>query len=115
LRRHRFGDSPQNQGRRALGFAAECLAKEILASAGITIDRPSGFKEHFPNLGTKIRLGGHTRVMSLLMPIVQTATFLDGWQAECRYETDIPTRDAETRFNSWCADVDSLFSTAGVP
>jgi hypothetical protein len=54
-------------------------------------------------------------VMSLLMPIVQTATFLDGWQAECRYETDIPTQDAEARFKSWCTDVDSLFRTAGVP
>lgn len=104
----------QNAGH-LLGFAAECLAKEILVGAGIPIDRSSGFREHFPTLGRKIQLNGRTRVMALLMPIVQVVTFLDGWQAECRYETDIPPQDAEARFKSWCADVDSLFKSAGVP
>jgi hypothetical protein len=107
---HRF----QNAGH-LLGFAAECLAKEILANAGITIDKSSGFREHFPKLGQRIRMDGRTRVMALLTPVVSTATFLDGWQAECRYEANLTLQDAETRFNSWWADVDPLFKAAGIP
>jgi hypothetical protein len=120
-RRHRSdakllaaSDRFQNAGH-LLGFAAECLVKEVLAGAGIMIDRPSGFKVHFPTLADKIRMDGRTRVMALLTPIVAATTFLDGWQVECRYEKDIPRVDGETRFNSWWADVDSLFKTAGVP
>jgi hypothetical protein len=39
----------QNAGH-LIGFAAECFAKEILEGAGIKIDKPSGFKVHFPEL-----------------------------------------------------------------
>jgi hypothetical protein len=98
-----------------LGFAAECLAKEILAGAGITLDKASGLREHFPELGNRIRRNGHTRVMVLLTPIVRRPTFLDGWKAEGRYEADILQTDAEIRFNAWHADVDSLFKGAGIP
>jgi hypothetical protein len=98
-----------------LGFAAECLAKEILAGAGITLDKSSGLREHFPRLGNQIRMSGRTRVMALLTPIVQRSTFLDGWNAECRYEANILQADAEIRFNSWHADVEALFKAAGIP
>lgn len=107
---HRF----QNAGH-LLGFAAECLAKEILERAGIAIDKPSGLREHFPKLGRTIRTDGRTRVMALLAPIVLRSAFLDGWEAECRYEANILETDAETRFNSWLTDVDSLFNAAGIP
>jgi hypothetical protein len=104
----------QNAGH-LLGFAAECLAKEILAGAGITLDKSSGLREHFPQLGNQIRRNGRTRVMTLLTPIVRRSTFLDGWTAECRYEANISQADAEIRFNSWHADVEALFKTAGIP
>ena len=104
----------QNAGH-LLGFAAECLAKEILAGAGITLNKSSGLREHFPQLGNQIWMIGHTRVMALLTPIVRDPTFLDGWTAECRYEADIFHADAEIRFNSWYADVDALFKAAGIP
>ena len=104
----------QNAGH-LLGFAAECLAKEILAGAGITLDKTSGLREHFPQLGNQICMNGRTRVMALLMPIVRASTFLDGWKAECRYEANIFQADAETRFNAWHADVDALFKAAGIP
>ena len=84
----------QNAGH-LLGFAAECLAKEILAGAGIRLDKSSGLREHFPKLGDQIRMNGHTRVMALLIPIIQRSNFLDGWNAECRYEADILKADAE--------------------
>jgi transposase-like protein len=57
---HRF----QNVGH-LLGFAAECLAKEILESAGIKIDSSSGLREHFPKLRDRIRMNGHSRAMVL--------------------------------------------------
>ncbi len=104
----------QNAGH-LLGFAAECLAKEILLSAGITIDKTSGFREHFPALGRKIRTHGRTRVMALLTPVVSSTTFLSGWEAEGRYEQNVPMHNAEARFKSWQVDVDSLFRAAGVP
>lgn len=104
----------QNAGH-LLGFAAECLAKEILAGVGITLDKASGLREHFPELGNQIRRNGRTRVMALLTPIVRPSTFLDGWTAECRYEANILQTDAETRFNAWHADVNSLFKGAGIP
>lgn len=107
---HRF----QNAGH-LLGFAAECLAKEILERAGITLDKSSGLREHFPKLGERIRREGHTRVMVMLAPIVRKWAFLDGWTAETRYEADIIPADAQTRFNSWQADVDSLFKASGIP
>lgn len=103
----------QNAGH-LLGLAAECLAKKILEGAGITIDKPSGFREHFPKLGDRIRREGHTRVMALLTPIYRKS-FLDGWKVECRYEADILTNEAEARFNSWHADVVSLFKAAKIP
>jgi hypothetical protein len=104
----------QNAGH-LIGFAAECLAKEILESAGIKIDKPSGFKVHFPELQNQIRLQGYARGMVVLAPIVRRSTFLNGWTAGCRYEANILQPDAETRFNSWVADVDSLFRAAGIP
>jgi hypothetical protein len=104
----------QNAGH-LLGFAAECLAKEILERAGITLDKQSGFREHFPKLGNTIRINGRTRIMALLTPILQKSTFLDGWEAECRYEANVLQTDAETRFSSWHTDVDSLFKAAGIP
>ncbi len=120
-RRHR-GDAKSlaNGGRflnagHLIGFAAECLAKEILIGAGITIDQPPGFREHFPRLADKIRIDGRTRVMALLTPIISTPKFLDGWRPECRYEANIAAHDAELRFNAWHADVDSLFKAARIP
>jgi hypothetical protein len=107
-------DRFQNAGH-LLGFAAECLAKEILQGAGIVIDRPSSLKEHFPKLGHQIRRLGHSRVMALLLPIVAKPAFLSGWQAECRYEANMLRSAAETRFHLWSADVDSLFTAAGIP
>ena len=104
----------QNAGH-LLGFAAECLAKEILLAAGITIDKTSGFRTHFPALGEKIRIDGRTRVMALLAPVVSSATFLSGWEADGRYEQNLSNLVAEARFASWRADVDSLFRVAGVP
>jgi hypothetical protein len=104
----------QNAGH-LIGFAAECLAKEILEAAGITIDKPSGFREHFPMLRGAIRRDGRTRAMTVLAPIIGSQPFLDGWTAECRYENDISQVDAEVRFNSWIADVDSLFGATGMP
>jgi hypothetical protein len=104
----------QNAGH-LIGFAAECLAKELLEGAGIKIDKTSGFKVHFPDLQHRIRMQGYTRAMVLLAPIVGKPTFLDGWTADCRYEADILQLDAQTRFNSWVADVDSLFRAAGIP
>ena len=95
----------QNGGH-LLGFAAECLAKEILQGAGIVIDGPSGLKEHFPKLGRQIRTLGHSRIMAPLLPIVRNSAFLNGWQAECRYEANMPRNDAEARYHSWRADVD---------
>lgn len=108
-------DRFQNAGH-LLGFAAECLAKEVLAGAGIIIDKPSAQQwSHFPKLAEKIRMEGRTRVMALLLPIVAKQAFLDGWQVECRYEANIPRSDAETRYHSWQADVESLFNAAGIP
>jgi hypothetical protein len=107
-------DRFQNAGH-LLGFAAECLAKAILQGAGIVIDKPSGLKEHFPKLGDQIRQQGHGRAMAALLPIVAKRAFLSGWQAECRYEANMPRSDAETRFHSWRTDVDSLFNAAGIP
>jgi hypothetical protein len=104
----------QNAGH-LIGFAAECLVKEILEGAGIKIDKPSGFKVHFPELQKQVRLQGRTRAMVLLAPIVSRSTFLGGWAAECRYENDILPSDGEVRFNSWVADVESLFKAAGIP
>jgi len=104
----------QNAGH-LIGFAAECLVKEILERADIKIDQSSGFKVHFPQLHNQIRIQGHTRAMVLLAPIIGKLTFLDGWTAECRYEADILQSDAEARFNSWNADVDFLFKSAGIP
>jgi hypothetical protein len=60
-------------------------------------------------------MSGRTRVMALLIPIVQRSNFLDGWNAECRYEADILKADAEILFNSWHADVEALFKAAGIP
>jgi hypothetical protein len=107
-------DRFQNAGH-LLGFAAECLAKEVLQAAGIVIDKPSGLKEHFPKLGRQIQIMGRGRIMTLLLPIVTKSAFLGGWQAECRYEANMPQSDAETRYYSWQADVDSLFNAAGIP
>jgi hypothetical protein len=104
----------QNAGH-LIGFAAECLVKEILKSAGINIDKASGFKVHFPELQKQVRLQGRIRAMILLAPIVSGSTFLAGWAAECRYEQDIVPFDAETRFQSWAADVETLFKAAGIP
>jgi len=105
----------QNAGH-LLGFAAECLAKEVLERANIITDRPSAQQwSHFPKLAAKIRLDGRTRIMVLLAPIVAKPTFLDGWRAEYRYEADIMQSDAETRYNSWRVDVDFLFNAAGIP
>jgi hypothetical protein len=104
----------QNAGH-LLGFAAECLSKEILEQAGISLDKPSGLREHFPKLSDRIRMNGRTRAMTLLAPIVLQPDFLIGWTAESRYEADILQTDAETRFNIWRADVDSLFAAAGIP
>jgi hypothetical protein len=53
--------------------------------------------------------------MALLLPIVAKPAFLSGWQAECRYETNMLRSAAETRFHLWNADVDSLFTAAGIP
>ena len=104
----------QNAGH-LIGFAAECLVKDILERASITIDKASGFREHFPKLQTKVRMNGRTRVMRQLTPIVRGATFLHGWAAEGRYEHDISDSSAEKRFLSWVAEVDALFRTAGIP
>jgi hypothetical protein len=104
----------QNAGH-LLGFAAECLAKDVLQSAGIIIDKPSGLKEHFPKLGKEIQTQGRGRVMVLLSPIFTNPAFLQGWRAECRYEANLPPNDAQTRYHSWRADVDSLFTAAGIP
>ena len=104
----------QNAGH-LIGFAAECLAKDLLQSAGINVDKASGFKKHFPELGSKIKIDGRTRVMAILAPIVSATTFLDGWTADGRYEANLATADAELRFNSWSADVESIFRAAGIP
>ena len=93
----------------------EEATKEILEQAGIKIDKHSGFKLHFPDLHNQIRIQGRTRAMVPLAPILGKLTFLDGWTAECRYEADILASRAETRFNFWVADVDSLFKAAGIP
>ena len=79
------------------------------------IDQPPGFKEHFPKLAQRIRTDGRTRVMALLVPIIRTPTFLDGWRAECRYEATLAPADAEQRYKGWNADVESLFQSAGIP
>jgi hypothetical protein len=105
----------QNAGH-LIGFAAECLTKEILnAAGGFVIDRASGFREHFPALGDKIRTMSHNRAAILLAPIVRKPDFLQGWQAECRYEGDLSETEAESRFLSWLTDVDSLFQSAKIP
>ena len=120
-RRHRSdakhlaaNDRFQNAGH-LLGFAAECLAKEVLQAAGITIDKPSHLREHFPKLASEIRIQGRTRAMAMLLPILERSAFLDGWEVECRYEANILRSDAEARYHSWQADVDSLFNAAGIP
>lgn len=107
-------DRFQNAGH-LIGFAAECMAKDILTNTGITIDKASGFREHFPKLGNKIRIDAKTRIMAGLIPIMRSASFLDGWTAESRYEAKLSLSDAKTRYTTWRTDVGALFTAAGVP
>ena len=108
-------DRFQNAGH-LLGFAAECLAKEALQSSSIIKDTPDAKQwSHFPRLADRIRTDGRSRAMIPLLPIITNPAFLDGWQAECRYEANITRTDAEKRFHAWHADVDSLFKAAGNP
>lgn len=113
--RHLAADQRYQNGGHLIGFAAECLAKEVLTNAGIVIDRRSGFWKHFPLLGDRIRLDARTRAMVALIPILRSADFLAGWSANSRYEAAMPESDAETRYLDWRADVDALFHAVGVP
>lgn len=104
----------QNAGH-LIGFAAECLAKNILTNAGITIDSNSPFRCHFPDLGRQIKIAPITRIGTVLAPILGPASFLDGWRAESRYEATLSPHDAKARYIRWQTDVDALFRAAGVP
>ena len=112
--RHLAGDGRFQNGGHLIGFAAECLAKDLLKKAGVAIDRASGFREHFPKLRESIRVDGRTRAMVGLGPILQSSDFLRGWTADSRYEAAMPSEDARVRYAGWRADVDLLFTAAGV-
>ena len=113
--RHLATDRRHQNGGHLIGFAAECLAKDILTNAGILIDKKSSFREHFPTLGEQIRTNARTRGMVALIPIIRSAAFLAGWSASSRYEVGLPPAEAEARYVSWSADVNALFSAAGLP
>jgi hypothetical protein len=51
--------------------------------------------------------------MGPLLPIIEQ-DFLNGWNANNRYEAALDRLGAETRFNGWLADVETLFYAAGI-
>jgi hypothetical protein len=104
----------QNAGH-LIGFAAECLVKSMLQSGGVTIDKPSGLRVHFPDLSQKIAIKGHSRLMGALLPVLNQTDFLELWRAELRYESDLAVLDAQTQWQRWVTQVDTLFYLAGIP
>lgn len=103
----------QNAGH-LIGFAAECLVKAELTRAGITIDWKSGLRCHFPALQAAISNSGYGHVMSKVSQVL-APKFLDGWTADLRYEPNMKKADAETRWQNWHKDVDSVFKQMGRP
>lgn len=95
-----------------IGLAAECLVKEILENAAVTIDRQSDLRHHFPTLVKKITSKGHGRFMGALMSILQS-NFLNNWQIELRYEENSDAANAQEQWRNWETDVDGLFRAAG--
>ena len=103
----------QNAGH-LIGFAAECLVKEVLEQAGIRIDKQSNLKVHFPSLTQRVALHAKDRAILLLKPVTTNPGFLRGWQAEGRYEANATVADAERLYLIWSGDVDTLFRGVGV-
>lgn len=107
LQRH--GD-PATAGH-LFGISAECAAKSALENSGITIDRPSGLKTHFPQLGQAILRSGRTRHMTFLLGILSVGSFLDGYTADTRYAA-AGSIDV-IRCAAWQADAEMLLRSCG--
>ncbi len=95
-----------------IGLAAECLVKRFLENDGVSIDKQSQFRCHFPNLGQKIMQHATGRNMSKLRRAM-SENFLLGWQIELRYEENSDAVNARARWNNWQTDVNGLFRAAG--
>lgn len=114
--RHLAADRRFQNAGHLIGFAAECLVKEVLRNAGVSIGRDSPFRRHFPGLGKEIVNDARTRAIMPLQPVIEGGgQFLGGWNVNHRYEASLAEADAESRYLKWQTDVETLFVAVGVP
>ena len=94
------------------GIAAECAVKSTLQGAGITIDRQSGLKVHFPQLTQAIALHGFTRHMLPLLSLLQgPPELLSDYTIHSRYAAD---RNIDVPLcTAWAADAEKIFLSLG--
>jgi hypothetical protein len=72
------------------GVAAECAVKATLERGGVTIDRSSGLRKHFPDLVGAISLKAQGRHS---MTAFNRRGFLDSWKVDTRYAKNDGTID----------------------
>lgn len=94
------------------GIAAECAVKSVLETAGITIDRPSGLRVHFPQLTQAIALNGRTRHMLSLLSVLQgPPELLSTYTVHSRYAGDNNIDAALCA--AWALDAKSILLSLG--
>lgn len=93
------------------GVAAECAVKAALERANITVDRASGFREHFPKLRRSVLMAGQTRHMhSLLAVLAQRPAPLNEYVIDTRYSQ---ASIDKVRCATWQNDAQSIMNCCG--
>jgi hypothetical protein len=96
------------------GVAAECAVKSTLEHAGITIDRASGLRVHFPHLTQAIALHGMSRhVLPLLNTLSGPPVLLSDYTIHSRYAAD--ENIDKLLCTTWANDTKSIFLSLGYP
>lgn len=91
------------------GVAAECAVKAALKRGGVTIDKKSGLKTHFPALAGAVSLnaqGRHT------MTVINRPGFLDSWRVDTRYAKNDGTIE-QTLCAAWRQDTADMLLDCG--